>query len=62
MPGILTVHNQIEGLVLKGVGSAFDTTFLNKYLLSGDGSLKDDSSGRTIIINHFSGLLSWDII
>ncbi|HMT78269.1 MAG TPA: FtsX-like permease family protein [Saprospiraceae bacterium] len=52
VPGILTVHNQIEGLVLKGVGSAFDTTFLNKYLLSGDGSLKDDSSGRTIIISQ----------
>ncbi|MCO6461634.1 MAG: ABC transporter permease [Saprospiraceae bacterium] len=52
VPGILTIHNQIEGLVLKGVGLAFDTTFLNKYLISGTGLLKNDSTQRTIIISQ----------
>jgi hypothetical protein len=37
LPGILSAQDQIEGLVLKGVASDFDTSFVNKYLVSGTG-------------------------
>ncbi len=52
LPGILTSDNQIEGLVLKGVNRDFDTSFLAKYLVSGNGDIKDDSTGRTLIISQ----------
>lgn len=52
LPGILSAQDQIEGLVLKGVASDFDTSFVNKYLVSGTGKLINDSTGRTIIISQ----------
>lgn len=52
LPGIISADNQIEGLVLKGVNEDFDTAFLHKYLVSGNGKLADDSLSRTIIISQ----------
>lgn len=52
VPGIIAFGGQIEGLVLKGVDQNFDATFLQKYLVSGNGKIYDDSSGRSIIISQ----------
>jgi len=52
LPGIISTADQIEGLVLKGVAQDFDTAFIRKYLISGNGRLTNDSTGRTIIISQ----------
>ncbi|MBK9177078.1 MAG: ABC transporter permease [Flavobacteriales bacterium] len=35
-PGIIETENDIEGVVLKGIGADYDTRFLRKHLRSGD--------------------------
>lgn len=52
VPGIIAFGGQIEGLVLKGVDKNFDTTFINKYLISGRGNIYNDSTGRSILISQ----------
>ncbi len=52
LPGIVSAQDQIEGLVLKGVATDFDTTFNNKYLVAGSGALYNDNTGRSIIISQ----------
>lgn len=52
MPGIVSTADQIEGLVLKGVTSEFDTAFIQKYLVSGSGYLTDVPDNRSIIISQ----------
>lgn len=52
LPGIVSTSDQIEGLVLKGVTSEFDTAFIQKYLVAGTGHLTDAPDNRSIIISQ----------
>lgn len=51
-PGIIQTKDQIEGIIVKGVGADFDWDFLREYLLAGQVlSPPDSSSGRKILIS-----------
>ena len=52
-PGIIKTKKEIEGIILKGIGSDFDTTFFQKYLIEGDYlALPDSAAGDGIILSQ----------
>lgn len=52
-PGIIKVNDQMEGMVLKGIGSDYDWSFIQQQLLSGDVlSLPADSASFGILISQ----------
>lgn len=52
-PGIIKTDDAIEGIILKGVGTDFDWTFIKEYLIEGDIlALSDTSMSRQIIISE----------
>ncbi len=52
-PGIIKSRNEIEGIILKGVGQDFDWTFMERYLVEGDRiDLLDTLPSPEIIISR----------
>ncbi|MFQ5445844.1 MAG: ABC transporter permease [Saprospiraceae bacterium] len=52
-PGIIKTKKEIEGIILKGIGKDFDTTFFQKYLIGGGRlSLPDSAAGEGIILSQ----------
>ncbi len=52
-PGIIKTRDQIEGIVLKGIGPDFDWSFFEKYLLAGHPLQLDDSlPSRGIVLSR----------
>ena len=52
VPGIIKTKENIEGIVLKGVGKDFDWTYINEYLLEGEPFVVGDTTkARQIIIS-----------
>lgn len=52
-PGIIKSKDEMEGIVLKGVGQDFDWTFMRRYLQEGDVlSLPDSALSRDILISR----------
>ncbi|HXH18404.1 MAG TPA: FtsX-like permease family protein [Chitinophagales bacterium] len=50
--GIIKTHEQIEGIILKGIGSDFDWDFFSKYLVKGEiFSTADSAESRKILIS-----------
>lgn len=53
--GIIKTEDQIEGLVLKGVGLDFDWHFLNQHIVSGEIlKIKDEEKSRGILISNYT--------
>lgn len=51
--GIILANNEIEGVVLKGIGRDFDWEFLNRYLVKGEPlALPDTTMDNGIIISQ----------
>lgn len=51
--GIIKAKDEIEGIILKGVGKDFDWSFLRQYLVKGDTiSLPDTSFSKEILISQ----------
>ncbi|MEZ4959615.1 MAG: FtsX-like permease family protein [Saprospiraceae bacterium] len=51
-PGIIKTKDEIEGIVLKGIGQDFDWSFFDKYLVDGQRlSLPDTAASNGIIIS-----------
>ncbi|MEL7021705.1 MAG: FtsX-like permease family protein, partial [Bacteroidota bacterium] len=52
-PGIIKADEQIEGIILKGIGTDFNWDFLNQYLVRGRAiALPDSSMSREIVISE----------
>lgn len=52
--GIINVNNEVEGVLLKGVESNYDQTFLARTLVAGDTlNLKEENSESQILISYF---------
>ncbi|MEY3052695.1 MAG: hypothetical protein RLY31_2480 [Bacteroidota bacterium] len=52
-PGIIKTRSEIEGIVLKGVGTDFDWRFFDKYLQEGERlPLSDSLTGSDVIISR----------
>ncbi len=49
-PGILKTKKELEGIVLKGIGQDFDSTFFKRYLVEGQAFNQLDSAGNETII------------
>jgi len=50
--GIIKTHDQIEGIILKGIGRDFDWNFFKNYLVKGDVfSTSDSAESRKILIS-----------
>lgn len=53
IPGIIKAKNEIEGIVLKGVGKDFDRSFFKKHMVEGDYlSLPDTAIGKGIMLSQ----------
>jgi lipoprotein-releasing system permease protein len=53
--GIIKTKEEIEGIVLKGAGRDFDTTFMQKSLLEGRFiQFKDSTASRDIIVSQYT--------
>ena len=53
IPGIIKTKEEIEGIVLKGIGPDFDWSFFDKYLIDGERLPVEDSvSGRGILLSQ----------
>lgn len=51
--GVIKTRDQLEGIVLKGVGKDYDWQFLNKYLVEGDTLTWNDSTiSKDILISE----------
>ena len=51
-PGIIKTKNEIEGIILKGIGDDFDWSFFDKYLIEGEKlDLSDEEADRGIILS-----------
>ncbi|MEP7322909.1 MAG: FtsX-like permease family protein [Saprospiraceae bacterium] len=62
MPAVVTSDNEMDGLILKGVGNDFDWTFFKKFLLRGSIDHFSDSIQRKIILsNNLASRLRLDI-
>src|ERR1041385_832461 len=48
--GIIKTQNEIEGIVLRGIGNDFDWTFLQQYIIAGKKFIAGDSSSQKKII------------
>ncbi len=52
-PGIIQAENVLEGMILKGIGSDFDWSFINKFMVEGRPiRLPEDSLSRDILISR----------
>jgi len=52
-PGIIKVKDQIEGIILKGIGRDFDWSFLEQYLVRGRPlELADEQPTREVLISQ----------
>lgn len=52
-PGIIKAKNEIEGIILKGIGPDFDWSFLRQYITEGDViQLPDSSLSRDILLSR----------
>ncbi len=49
--GIMRTEDQIEGIVLKGVGEDFDWTFFNSMLVDGDTLVRGPKASKSILIS-----------
>ncbi len=50
--GIIKTKNDIEGIIIKGIGSDFNWEHFNKYIISGEGiQLRDSVPSRGIILS-----------
>lgn len=61
--GIIKTKTDIQGIVLKGVGTDFDWSFFNQNLIKGESFTVNDSvrSNSIIISKHVANLLKLDI-
>lgn len=60
-PGIIKTDDNVEGIVLKGIGSDFDWSFFKKNLVKGDTiKIGERTSSDIIISNHFAKKLELD--
>lgn len=50
--GIIKTRDAMEGVICKGVGADFDTTFFSKYLVSGSFELKENQANRPIVLSQ----------
>lgn len=50
-PGIIKTKKEIEGIVLKGIGKDFDSTFFDKFLVEGERLELPDTAGNGIILS-----------
>lgn len=57
--GIIKTKSDIQGVVLKGIGSDFDWSFFEKYLISGESFMVIDTAktDRILISNYFANRL-----
>ena len=54
-PGIIKSKEQIEGIILKGIGDDFDWTFFNDYLVTGEPLvLNEDRPSNGILISKYT--------
>ncbi len=52
-PGIIKANDEIEGIILKGIGADFDWSFLNQYIREGEPLVLSDSAiSREILISR----------
>lgn len=51
MPAVVTAGDEMDGLILKGVGDDFDWTFFNRFLIQGSIEPLKDSTQRSIILS-----------
>ena len=52
-PGILTGREDLDGIILKGVGEDFDWAFLSQYIIEGEPlRLDEEQSSRDILISQ----------
>ncbi len=52
-PGIIKANDEIEGIILKGIGSDFNWSFLSEYLVEGDTiDVATDTISREILISR----------
>ena len=55
IPGIIASDDQIEGIILKGISTDFDWSFLQKYLVAGNPINLDDSlPSRDILLSAYT--------
>ncbi len=52
IPGIIKTRDQIEGIILKGIGKDFDWSYMNDYLTGGNKLEFGDTISRGIIISE----------
>lgn len=51
--GIIKTKNQLEGIILKGIGNDFDWTFLKDFIVKGDLlSFEDSTMSKSILISE----------
>ena len=51
--GVIKTRDQLEGIVLKGIGKDYDWNFLKKYLIKGDTlSWNDSTVSRSVLISE----------
>lgn len=51
MPAVVTAGDEMDGLILKGVGDDFDWTFFKRFLIQGSIEPLKDSTQRSIILS-----------
>ncbi len=63
IPGIIKTQNNIQGVVLKGVGSDYDWSFFENYLVAGSTFQVNDSNKteKVLISNYLANLLKLDV-
>lgn len=61
--GIIKTKTEIQGVVLKGIGSDFDWTFFNNYIIKGNTFTVQDSirTDKVLISRYIANLLKLDI-
>lgn len=52
-PGIIKTNDQLEGIILKGVGDDFDWSFLKEFILEGEAmNLADSTTSEDILVSE----------
>lgn len=49
-PGVIKTHSDFQGIVLKGIGNDYDTTFIHQHLIAG--GLPSDSGNNEVVISQ----------
>lgn len=61
-PGIIKTSDQIEGVILKGVGKDFDWQFFKNHIIKGEiFTVTDTTSNKIIISNKIADLLNFNV-